>query len=236
MKLSVVIPALNEEKRIRSVLSSLQNQKRKPDEIIVVDNNSTDKTREIVTTEFPNVRLLSAKVKGAAHARHVGFLASTGDVICRTDADCWVPENWVQNIELFFQSHPRCVGLTGLITYQEPPIRWVGGFPSMVASYIDVLILKHHPLFGPNCAVSAQAYRKSHPCLGDRCHIGDLHEDVDMGQHILPYGDIHFSSSINVFSSARRILSRPYEFFIVYPAMFYNHLYRHPELQKEKTS
>jgi cellulose synthase/poly-beta-1,6-N-acetylglucosamine synthase-like glycosyltransferase len=79
MKVSVIIPAYNEEKYITKALTAVSNLKTKPFEVIVVDNGSTDKTVELVK-KFPNVRLISfTKIKGPNAARQAGFLASKGE-------------------------------------------------------------------------------------------------------------------------------------------------------------
>ena len=63
MKVSVVIPVYNEKKRIKKCLDSLLSQSEKPDEIIVVDNNSTDSTVSIVR-KYKGVNLVHEKKQG----------------------------------------------------------------------------------------------------------------------------------------------------------------------------
>src|SRR3989304_3585243 len=60
MKVSVVIPVYNEEKYIKNCLDSLMNQTEKPDEIIVVDNNCTDKTVSIVK-KYKRIKIIQEK-------------------------------------------------------------------------------------------------------------------------------------------------------------------------------
>jgi glycosyltransferase involved in cell wall biosynthesis len=81
--LSVIIPAFNEEKFLPRCLESLKNQKFKDFEIIVVDNNSTDKTAEIAK-KF-NVILVSEKSQGVAYARNKGAEIAKGEILIFND-------------------------------------------------------------------------------------------------------------------------------------------------------
>ncbi|MFV2018671.1 glycosyltransferase family 2 protein [Micromonospora sp. LOL_023] len=84
---SVVIPAYNSERTLHACLSAVYAQTLPPVEVIVVDDASTDQTREIAR-QFP-VRLLQTPVNsGPAAARNRGIKASTGELIFFVDADC----------------------------------------------------------------------------------------------------------------------------------------------------
>jgi glycosyltransferase involved in cell wall biosynthesis len=95
--LSVVICARNEEKNIGILLRDLDNQSYKAKEIIIVDDNSEDKTAEIVSS-FSNVRLIQSTGNGKKQALKCGIEAAMCDIIVCTDADCHVPSTWLQAI------------------------------------------------------------------------------------------------------------------------------------------
>ena len=97
MKISVVIPAYNEEKYIRNSLNSLKQQVEQPDEIIIVDNLSQDKTI-LIAKEF-NVKVIEGRTKGIGHARSIGFDTVQNEIIARCDADTVVPSNWIKKIK-----------------------------------------------------------------------------------------------------------------------------------------
>lgn len=84
---SVIIPAFNSERTLRECLAAVLAQTRPPDEIIVVDDASTDATRQIAR-EFPVVLLESPVNQGPAAARNRGIRASRGRVLFFLDADC----------------------------------------------------------------------------------------------------------------------------------------------------
>lgn len=90
-KISVIIPAFNEENFLPKCLESLKKQDFKDFEIIVVDNNSKDKTSEI-SKKF-GVKILKEKNQGAAFAREAGFLKARGKIIATTDANTILPRN-----------------------------------------------------------------------------------------------------------------------------------------------
>jgi glycosyltransferase involved in cell wall biosynthesis len=88
-KVSVIIPARNEEEHIRGCLDSLMNQTKKPFEVIVVTNNSTDKTEEIVNGyKRRGIKQIVFRGKSsAAIARNMGAKIAKGDVLFFLDAD-----------------------------------------------------------------------------------------------------------------------------------------------------
>ena len=108
---SVIVPVRNGEPTIEPLLESLQrlDYDKKKVEVIVVDGNSTDKTRDIVK-KHP-VKLVVEKRKGLNAARNTGIKDSTGDIIAFTDCDCIVPSNWITKIvENFKDPQVSCVG------------------------------------------------------------------------------------------------------------------------------
>ena len=84
MKTSVIIPALNEEKCIAKVIKRIK-ESTLVDEIIVVDNNSTDKTNEIATSL--GVKTIICNKKGKGYAMEAGIKVATGDIVVFVDAD-----------------------------------------------------------------------------------------------------------------------------------------------------
>lgn len=99
-KISVVIPAYNEEKYISKPLESLkkQNYPRDSYEIIVVDHASSDATGQIAK-ELGAIVVRKEDKKGVGDARQHGFEAAKGEIIASTDADTELPENWLSVID-----------------------------------------------------------------------------------------------------------------------------------------
>ncbi|MFH0895762.1 MAG: glycosyltransferase [Bacteroidota bacterium] len=105
---SVIIPAYNASRYIRETLESVIHQTYSNWEIIVVDDGSTDQTKEIVlslTEADPRIHYYFQKNTGVSVARNTGFNNSKGDIIAFLDADdLWLPENLEKKISLFSTS------------------------------------------------------------------------------------------------------------------------------------
>ncbi len=110
-RISVIIPVKNGAAHIKELLDSLMqvDYDKNMLEIIVVDGNSTDNTREIVL-RYP-VKLLLEERPGLNAARNTGIKNCEGEIIAFTDADCIVPKNWLNKIVVNFRDfHVGCVG------------------------------------------------------------------------------------------------------------------------------
>lgn len=96
MKSSAIIPTYNNESDIKECMDSLLNQSKKFDEIIVVDSNSSDKTKEIVK-KYKKVKLIETG-RGRSLARNVGWKSSKGDVICFIESDSVFNKDWLKYV------------------------------------------------------------------------------------------------------------------------------------------
>lgn len=107
---SIIIPTYNCEAYIAETLESVLGQTFTNLELIVVDDGSTDRTREIVTSYGAPVRLLSQSNSGVCAARNYGIREAVGSYICLMDHDdYWVPEKLALQVEQMV-AHPE-VGL-----------------------------------------------------------------------------------------------------------------------------
>lgn len=98
MKISLVIRTLNEEQNIARCLDALNEQTLKPDEIIVVDNGSSDKTIEIVKTyqtTIDNLCIIKNNIRGYSNGLNLGFNFSSHPLLCFLSADCFPEKNWL---------------------------------------------------------------------------------------------------------------------------------------------
>src|SRR3989344_4702815 len=120
-KISLIIPAYNEEKYIGECLKSvIENSDGKFHEIIVVDNGSTDRTTEIARG-FSCIKVVHEKLKGTNRARERGLRESTGDLIAFIDADTQLHSNWHDTAQKIFSKNPDMVSLSGPYRYYDGP-------------------------------------------------------------------------------------------------------------------
>jgi glycosyltransferase involved in cell wall biosynthesis len=184
--LSIVIPVYNEEAFLGACLQSIADQTVAPDEVIVVDNNSTDRSVEIACT-FDFVMVMHAKEQGIVHARNAGFDATGCDIIGRIDADTILPPDWVSRVKYFYDSAKNdSKALTGGGYFYN--IRWPrinGWIQSQLAYRLNRLIVGHYVLWGSNMAFPRHLWLQVRNKVCDRL---DIHEDLDLGFHLHDLG------------------------------------------------
>jgi glycosyltransferase involved in cell wall biosynthesis len=202
VKVSIVIPALNEERMIGPCLASLCNQSSIPDEIIVVDNDSRDKTAEIAKS-FGDIVVVTERRRGITYARNTGFDAASGDIIARCDADCRLPSWWVTRIvEIFDDS--EVLAMTGPARFYDVP-PWMQSTISEahVVAYFGLSerMLGHQTLFGSNMAITKAAWNnvRTEVCMDESF----VHEDIDLAIHLARRGQILFDPLLVVVASLR---------------------------------
>lgn len=121
--ISVVMPVYNEEVHIIETLEALYANTVQPDEVIVADGGSTDKTVQLIRENFPQVIIVNNPKKNAASGRNIGIEKAQGDIIAFTDGDCIVDKDWIKNISIAF-SENNIDGLGGKVLI-APPINHI---------------------------------------------------------------------------------------------------------------
>ncbi|MEV4629908.1 glycosyltransferase family A protein [Micromonospora sp. NPDC049523] len=211
-RVSIVVPVHNEEESIGPCLDAVLRQTTPADEIIVVDNASTDATRARLARYADRVVLLTEPRLGVLHARDRGLTAATGDVIGRIDADTRLPPYWVEMVRGLF-ADGTVAAVTGPVTYYD--IR----FP-VALNAVDLVLRRAWALlpsrrrldwlFGANMAVRARAW---HAVRADLCDDRRYHEDLDLGIHLHRAGHrVVFAAGLRAGTSARRFRNRPADF------------------------
>jgi glycosyltransferase involved in cell wall biosynthesis len=128
--ISVVISSYNRCAILPEALESILNQHAAElkFEVIVVDNNSTDRTREVIESYAGrNVRYVFEPKQGPSHGRNAGIAQARGKIIAFTDDDVRPETDWLRNIKLVFDSHAEvdCVGGKILPQWKTAPPRWL---------------------------------------------------------------------------------------------------------------
>ena len=204
-KISIVIPAYNEEGFISSCLDALTKQTTSGKfEVIVVNNNSTDNTLKIVNEYIKklNLVIINEKRKGRSPTRLAGFINALGQIILSTDADARVPIDWVEKIMVAFDKDASVSAITG--TCKIIDCFW---FKNSVFNFFQPLLMKIYRLFfghfwlsGFNFAIRKDAYTKSG---GFDPNLNGL-EDIDLSFKVSRAGKIKFLPDLCVTMSGRR--------------------------------
>ena len=119
MSISVIVVTLNRAESLREALRSLIRQERPPDEVIVVDNGSTDNTKEAVLNfkDKLNIKYVYEAQSGIPYARNAGIRSATKDIIAFIDDDCVADRNWLKYLEIPFIKDPHIGVVGGEVSY-----------------------------------------------------------------------------------------------------------------------
>lgn len=210
LSVSLVIPAYNEECYIGACLDSLTRQTKQPDEVIVIDNSSSDKTAEIAK-KYPFVKLVKEPKQGRVFARNAGFDAAKGDVIARIDADTEVPPNWLEHIMDFYaNAENRLMAFTGDAAFNNVRFpRAVAWLYHEMAFDLNRIFAGHPTLWGSNMAITKQQWLAVRKRI---CPRNDIHEDLDLSIHLHARGfKIYYDRHCRVKANLRRVYSNRHE-------------------------
>lgn len=202
---SVIVPAKNEAKLLPKCLASLaQQQTQASYEVIVVDTNSEDGTPEIARSF--GARLINEPRSGKVHAFRSGANAAKGKILCFAEADCILPENWIQTITGYFEQHPEVVAISGTYTFHSstPLYNFLAPIVHGLANWIYQWLYGAVSLRCSNCAIRKSVYQA---VGGFSDQYFELY-DVELGQRVAKMGPIHHVPAMEIQTSDRRFRGR----------------------------
>lgn len=180
---SVVIPVKDDAVLLARCLRALHAQESPADEIIVVDNDSSDASASVARAS--GARVLTCIEPGISAAASTGYDAAGGDLILRLDADCEPDADWISTVVSAFGEDERTGAVTGHARFTDGPAvlrlplarLYLGAYTSLLS-----VTLGHRPLFGSNLAFRREAW---HAVRAD-VHRGDphIHDDLDLAFHL----------------------------------------------------
>jgi glycosyltransferase involved in cell wall biosynthesis len=200
--ISVVIPALNDAVMLERCLAALAAQTRTADEIVVVDNGSTDNTADVARAA--GARVVLEPQRGIPAATAAGFDAATGTLIGRLDADSIPAPDWIAQFERRFERDQGLSAVTGpgdfyganRLVRRAGAVLYIGGYFWSMG-----WLLGHPPLFGSNFAIRKTAWLH----IRESCHrdVRELHDDLDFSFQFTVAMRIEYDKRMRVGVSAR---------------------------------
>lgn len=199
---SVVIPVKDDAEMLRRCLRALRAQTLTPDEIIVVDNGSSDGSSDVARKA--GVRVVLEPEEGILAASAAGFDAADGELLARLDADCVPSQDWLQEIVDAFAADLTVSAVTGGARLIDGPRSLRRILPALyLSAYFGVLgvTLGHVPLFGSNMAIRRESWR----AVSDQVHRRDpmVHDDLDIAFHLGRTHRISFVRTLSMGISGR---------------------------------
>ena len=181
LTLSIIIPVFNEKDYLGECLDSIAAQTILPDEVIVVDNNSTDRSVNIAK-KYKFVKVVREPAQGIVYARDKGFNEARSDLIGRIDADSVLPADWAENVLNFYRINHLSYALSGSCYYRN--LKWMKRSTYMVDLayyFLSYVFLRHNVLFGSNMVIPRWAWQVEGQ---QTCADNKYHEDIDLAVHI----------------------------------------------------
>lgn len=207
LRIGIVVCAYNEAACLARCLHSLVTQSRPADEIIVVDNASTDGTG-VIAAAVPGVRVVYEGQKGLVVAREAGRRTATADLLLYLDADCLAPPDWVRRVERCFTTRPHLIALSGTYRFHDwhlPGRVLIRAYDFTVAPathlFVKYVMRKGVVFYGGNFAVRRDALE----AIGGFDTRIEFHgEDTNLGRRLAAAGEVALRDDCHVSTSARR--------------------------------
>jgi glycosyltransferase involved in cell wall biosynthesis len=225
-QISVIVPAKNEAKLLPKCLSSLAQQNTKVSyEVIVVDTNSEDGTPEIARSF--GAQVINEPRGGKIYAFRSGAKAARGPILCFAEADCILPENWIQTIIDYLKQQPDVVAISGTYTFHSstPLYNFLAPVIHRLAQWMYYLLYGSVSLRGSNFAIRRSAYLA---VGGFPDNYFELY-DVELGRRVAQLGRIHHVPGMEIQTSDRRFRGRILRFILEFiPSFVRNILLQRP--------
>ena len=245
MRLSVVIPTYNSRELLSACLEGLLNQDFDASqfEVVVSDDGSTDGTAALMDDFAGRFEARGTRLKyvrnergGAAAARNAGILASDGETVAFTDADCVPGGAWLSAIDNHFKEHPDHLGVGGK-TISEP--ERITPFTHQVENSLEYSYPTCNVAYRRAALLKVGMFEETFPYPGCRFIGTPDNEDWDITFKLKALGEIGFSPESLVVhpprpTTMRKLLTRTRnlesEFYLYerHPELYKKSIHRHP--------
>ena len=200
--ISVIVPTFNEEEGVEACLKSLCDQTLPRDqyEIIVVDGNSKDKTRELAEKYSEKVFIQTSKKVGGA--RNDGAMAAKYDILATTDADCFLPRDWLEKVLADFAKYPDASTIYGIVYPLEPGIRHkLSLLGYNIVSRLGYWTGTIYMTLGCNTAFRKDLFMEAGMYI-----TADAGDDFEIARRMKQYGRVRLDTKLKVGFSMRRYI------------------------------
>lgn len=200
MRFSVVIPCYNEAGYVADTLRSLRAQRYDGEyEVIVVDNNCTDRTADIAREL--GARVVTETEPGVCNARQKGTQVSSGEVVISADADTTYAPDWLAKIDRTFQSDERIVAVVGPCRYTDGPL-WGQAYGRLLFGAVELI----YRATGRTCYATATniAFRRDRWC-GYDVNLTQGGDELDLLRKLRHEGRVVYDHANPTYTSGRRL-------------------------------
>lgn len=223
LKISLIIPAFNEEKYIGNCLKmAIENSGGKFFEIIVVDNASSDNTED-VAKNFEGVKVISEPEKGLTKARQRGFLEAGGDLLAYIDADTQMLKGWIETVIKEFGENENLACLSGPYTYYDASTTR-NFFVKIYWRFAKLLYwLAGYMAVGGNFVIKKEVVEKMN---GFDTSIAFYGEDTDVARRASKFGKVKFTLKLLMPTSGRRFSGQGFFYTaVIYVKNFFSEVF-----------
>ena len=211
---AVVIPCRNDAPFLEECLAALAVQTRRPDRVIVVDNDSADASVAVARRfgaevfDEPVVGIWPAAARGYDEAIEPTGGGVPADIIARLDADSRPEPEWLSQVVRSFVADASLGVLTGSAEFYGGSTlvnfigeKWyIGGFYAWVTPWLG-----HAPVFGSNFAMRRRVWLRLREVVDSG--NGGIHDDLDLSIRLRPSDGVRYDPTLRMPVSARPLAS-----------------------------
>ena len=214
--LDVIVPCYNEARDIIPCVDALLAQQDDINQIILIDNASTDGTLDLMKqlmkkANHKKIIVIEEKERGLIAARNTGFAAANADIFARIDGDTRVEPGWALAIRHYYAVHSTIGFAIGTSTHYDMPESPFFAWVNHLFTYTANEVLAHSTLaYGANMSITRAAWQRASK---DFCNRTGIMEDQDVQYHIRTHGyETGYIDDAHAVVSGRRARTSPLKF------------------------
>lgn len=216
--ISVIVPVLNGEKTLEACLESISRQLTENDELIVIDDCSSDKTMSIATSFRARV-IRNPQNLGAAVSRNIGADKATGTYLVFIDCDVVLQEAELETVRKYLDANKDVHALTGSLNPDLVKHNFYTDYKNLYMNYIFTKCDRQvNFIYGSFCAIRKDCFEPwpADPRLGEDSHWGYLLTKNHKKIHYLPQIQVIHLKEYSLGSLAKNDFQIAYNFTLIF--------------------